>query len=76
VFSVAPIVRAAEFDAVGWVAPASLDTVPMRAIEIAPDAVAPKPIVVPLPSGLETGGAFIAALGATRWWSSARRRRT
>jgi hypothetical protein len=74
VLAIAPIVRAAEFDAMGWVAPASLDAVPVRAIDIAPDAVTPKPIVVPLPSGLETGGAFLAALGAARWWGSRRRR--
>jgi hypothetical protein len=80
VLAVAPIVRAAEVETVEWVAPASLDAAPVRAMEMAPDPavpeIAPKPIVVPLPSGLETGGAFLAALGAARWWSSARRRRT
>jgi hypothetical protein len=78
-FALAPLVRAAEVEAVEWVAPASLEAAPVRAVEIAPDAtvadVAPKPIVVPLPSGLETGGAFLAALAAARWRSAARRRR-
>ena len=74
VLAIAPIVRAANVDARGWVAPAGLDAVPVRAIDIAPDAVAPKPIVVPLPSGLETGGAFLATLAVARWWGSRRRR--
>ena len=70
---VAPIVRA---DVAGeWVAPASLDEVPVRAVGVEPEAVAPTPapIVVPLPTGLETGAAVLGTLAVARWWTRRRR---
>jgi len=61
-----------------WVSPPALDLVPVQSMETAPfmmsaDAVAPRPIVVPLPTGLETGGACLATLAVTRWWTRRRR---
>ena len=71
----APVVRAADGDAdVEWVAPAMLDDVPVRAAEVATDPVAPQPIVVPLPTGLETGALALAAMAAGRWWTKRRTR--
>jgi hypothetical protein len=68
----APAVRAA--DDVEWIAPAMLDDVPVRAADIATDPVAPQPIVVPLPTGLETGALALAAMAARRWWTNRRTR--
>ena len=74
----APAVRAAaaaEADAdVEWVAPAMLDDVPVRAADVATDPVVPQPVVVPLPTGLETGALALAAMAARRWWTKRRTR--
>ena len=72
----APVVRAAtDADAdVEWVAPAMLDDVPVRAADVATDPAAPQPIVVPLPTGLETGALALAAMAARRWWTKRRTR--
>ena len=75
----APVVRAADADAaadgdVDWVAPAMLDDVPVRAADVAPDPVAPQPVVVPLPTGLETGAVGLVAMAARRWWTKRRTR--
>ena len=77
----APVVRAADGAADGaadadveWVAPAMLDEVPVRAADVATDPVAPQPIVVPLPTGLETGALGLAAMAAGRWWTKRRSR--
>jgi len=69
----APVVRAADGD-VEWVAPAMLDDVPVRAADVATDPVAPQPIVVPLPTGFETGALALAAMAARRWWTKRRTR--
>ena len=61
-------------DDVEWVAPAMLDDVPVRAADVATDPVAPQPIVVPLPTGLETGALALAAMAARRWWTKRRTR--
>ncbi|MDQ3439550.1 MAG: hypothetical protein M3478_04285 [Planctomycetota bacterium] len=61
-------------DEVEWVAPAMLDDAPVRAAEIAADPVAPEPIVVPLPAGLQTGALGLAAMAAARWWTRRRSR--
>jgi hypothetical protein len=48
--------------------------VPVRAADVATDPVAPQPIVVPLPTGLETGALALAAMAARRWWTKQRTR--
>ena len=61
-----------------WVSPPALDDVPVRAIDVTPigvsaEAVAPRPIVVPLPTGLETGAAYLGTLAFARWWMGRKR---
>ena len=53
---------------------AMLDDVPVRAADVSTDPVAPQPIVVPLPTGLETGALALAAMAARRWWTKRRTR--
>jgi hypothetical protein len=55
-----------------WVSPAALDDVPIRAVNVAPEAAAVEPIVVPLPTGLASGTVCLAALAAARWWGKRR----
>jgi hypothetical protein len=75
----APTVRAADLPAEeAWVSPPSLDDVPIRSIDAAPigvsaEAIAPQPIVVPLPTGLETGATSLGTLAVARWWTRRRR---
>ena len=61
-------------DEVEWVAPAMLDDVPVRAVDVAAEPAAPQPIVVPLPAGLQTGALGLAAMAAARWWTKRRKR--
>ena len=66
----------ARADEAAWVSPPMLDDVPIRAVEVAPvESLSAKPIVVPLPTGLETGAACLTALAAVRWWTKRRRGR-
>jgi hypothetical protein len=79
VLFVAPVVRAGDLPSEdAWVSPPSLDVVPIRSVDAAPigvsaEAVAPRPIVVPLPTGLETGAAYLGTLAVARWWTRRRR---
>ena len=61
-------------DDIEWVAPAMLDDAPVRSVDVAPEPVAPEPIVVPLPAGLQTGALGLAAMAAARWWTKRRSR--
>ncbi|MGB7158970.1 MAG: hypothetical protein WBD40_12935 [Tepidisphaeraceae bacterium] len=66
--SFAPIVRADE-----WISPPSFEDVPVQS-PAEPDgpAIAPQAVVVPLPTGLETGAACLAGMAAARWWKRRR----